>query len=392
MDTVNVGLVGAGFSAEFHVDALRRVAGIEVRIAGVASGVRERAAEFARRNGVAAVFDSYHDLLADPSIDVVCVCVPNALHAEIVIAAAEAGKHVICEKPIAIAAAIPPGASRARRELEDARALTDAIAEAVERSGIVFCYAENWVYAPVMAKTRRLLAAAGGAILDIRAEESHSGSHARATRRRATAGGGALLTLGAHPIAAALHLKQFEGELSGRATHVTSVTAEFAGLHEGEGAQSHEWIVSDWEDVETWANVVIGFADGSKAIVTASFAMLGGVRNGFEVYTTNAVMRSAITPNGALAAYSPDGVAFGAESLHEKSETRAGWNSVEADGDWSRGYPQEMQDFVEAVAGRRQPLSGLRLARDVIDVIYSSYVSADEGRRVNLDLRREGTT
>jgi len=49
-----------------------------------------------------------------------------------------------------------------------------------------------------------------------------------------------------------------------------------------------------------------------------------------------------------------------------------------------RGYPQELADFVDAIRARREPLSGARLARDVVEVIYAGYVSAATGRRVEL--------
>jgi predicted dehydrogenase len=249
-------------------------------------------------------------------------------------------------------------------------------------------YAENWVYAPSMIKTKRLLAVSQGPIVDIRAEESHSGSHAIRSRRRETAGGGALLVLGSHPIGAAVHLKNHEGVLStGAPIRVSAVTADIACMYDTDAvkrAGSRSRLVSDWEDVETWANAVLTFTDGSKAVITASFAMLGGVRNSLEVYTTNAVFRSSMTPNNALMAFTPDAEAFGTEYLHEKVESRAGWNSASPDEDWVRGYPQEMQDFMECLAQGRQPVSGLQLARDVVDVIYAGYVSAEEGRRVVL--------
>jgi predicted dehydrogenase len=147
----------------------------------------------------------------------------------------------------------------------------------------------------------------------------------------------------------------------------------------------HEWIVSDWADVETWASVVLGFSDGTKASVIASFAMLGGVRNVLEVYTTNSVYRANITPNNGFEVFTPDAAAFGTEYLHEKIESRTGWISAAPDEDWARGYPQEMQDFVECVDEERQPLSGLDLAADVVEVIYASYLSAAQGRRIEIE-------
>jgi predicted dehydrogenase len=389
MKTIAVGFIGAGFSAHLHVEALKKVYGVRVRFAGVTAGRPERAAEFARAHHVESVHATWQDLLADRSIDVVSICVPNALHAEIAVAAAKAGKHVICEKPLtgAFGRSELAGAARALNERERAQASVAEVKRAVEENGVLFLYAENWVYAPAMLKTKRLLETSKGAVIDIRAEESHSGSHALRSRRRETAGGGALLMLGSHPIGAALHLKEYEAKLAGvDPIRVTSVTAETAALYESEAVRraGHDWLVSDWQDVETWASLTMNFSDGTRAIIAASFAMLGGVRNTFEVYTTNAAYRGNMTPNDGLLVYSPDPKAFGTEYLHEKIETRTGWITAAPDEDWVRGYPQEMQDFMEAIAGGREPVSGFRLASDVVEVIYAAYVSAEEGRRVPL--------
>ena len=389
MKTVTIGFIGAGFSARLHAKGLSAVHRTAmVRFGAVTASRPERAAEFAGEYGVARTYPTWQELLGDRDIDAVCLCVPNALHAEIAIAAARAGKHVICEKPLtgAFGPSTLTGTERARDERQRALASVAAIEAAVAESGVQFLYAENWVYAPAMAKAKRLLEVSKGAILDIRAEESHSGSHAPRSRRRETAGGGALIMLGSHAIGAALHLKAHEARLAGDAIRVTAVTADTAPLYDSEAAlrAGHDWIVSDWKDVETWANVVMAFSDGSRATVTASFALLGGVRNTFEVYTTNAVYRGNMTPNDSLMVYTPEAAAFGDEELQEKIETRTGWIAAAPDEDWARGYPQEMQDFVAAIVERREPLSGFALARAVIEVIYASYQSAEDGCRIDL--------
>jgi predicted dehydrogenase len=280
-------------------------------------------------------------------------------------------------------------------DLERTQASMAEIRAAVKSAGVTFCYAENWVYAPAMTRTKELLSSSGGSIMDIRAEEGHSGSHSQLSRSRATAGGGSLMTLGAHPIAAAIHLKTYEASLTGVHIGVDWVAAQTARLHESEAARrspGHGWIISEWEDVETWANLVLGFSDGSRAVVTASFAMLGGVRNTFGVYATNTVIRADMTSNNSLTAFTPDPAAFLGEDLREKLETNLGWNSVEVDGGWARGYPQEMQDFVNAITSGRQPASGLQLACDVIEVIYSAYASAAGNCRVPLGLSLQATS
>src|SRR5262249_56498017 len=87
----------------------------------------------------------------------------------------------------------------------------DAVLEAASKAGVTLCYAEDFVYAPPLSKLRRLLDASGGAILELRAEESHSGSHADSARRWQTAGGGPFLRMGSHRVGGVLPLKPSEG-------------------------------------------------------------------------------------------------------------------------------------------------------------------------------------
>jgi predicted dehydrogenase len=72
--------------------------------------------------------------------------------------------------------------------------------------------------------------------------------------------------------------------------------------------------------------------------------------------------------------------------FNEKQETKAGFSFPNPDEEWMLGYPHEMQDFMEAIAFDRQPLSGLDLAKQVVEVLYSGYVSMEEGRKVGLSL------
>jgi predicted dehydrogenase len=390
MRRVTVGIVGSGFSAALHADALRKAYGVDVDVGAVAGRSHDRAKEFAARHGVGAAYPHYQDLLADDGIDVVCLCVPNAAHATIAVEALRAGKHVICEKPLTGSfAAFDPEhrADSAKAALEDALAAADSVLAAADVAGRRVMYAENWVYAPAVTKAKRLLAASGGTILDIRAEESHSGSHAQASKQRSTAGGGALLTLGSHPIGAALHLKADEGRRrTGTPVRVRSVVADTSPLWEAPAYddQARRWLVSDWVDVETWANAALTFDDGTKAVITASFAMLGGVRNTLEVYATNAVVKANMTPSDAVVAYAPHEQTFAGEYIAEKLETKGGSSTPSPDEDWIRGYPHEMQDFLECVADDREPLSDGVLGRDVVEVVYAAYLSAETGRRVDL--------
>jgi predicted dehydrogenase len=130
--------------------------------------------------------------------------------------------------------------------------------------------------------------------------------------------------------------------------------------------------------------MLIGFDDGTVAQISASDVVLGGVRNQMALYGAKAVIFTNINPNDAVQAYAPEASVFGDEYIVEKIETKAGWTFPQPDEDRSNGYPAEMQDFMESIAFGREPLSGAPLAHDVTAVIYGAYVSAAEGRRVDL--------
>ena len=91
-----------------------------------------------------------------------------------------------------------------------------------------------------------------------------------------------------------------------------------------------------------------------------------------------------ITPSPTVMAYAPDAAVWGDEYISEKVETKAGWQFPAPEEDWMRGYPQELEDFVDAIRARRPPLSDVARARDVVEVIYAGYVSAATGRRVEV--------
>jgi predicted dehydrogenase len=379
-----VGIVGARFAAELHVANYRPLRGVKVELTAVCARTRADAEAFAKRHGIPGVFTDYRQLVASPEVDVVDVCATTDVHHEIAVAAARAGKHVIVEKPLTGYF----GEADEPREYMLAAALrnADAVLEAVAAAGVTLCYAEDFVYAPPVAKLRRLLEASGGAVLELRAEESHSGSHAAYARRWRTAGGGSLLRMGSHPVGVVLHLKHHEGRLrEGRPIRARSVLADVAQLTRLPAvADRPRFLRTAAEDVEDWAVAVITFEDGTKATVHSNDTTLGGVRNTVTAYLTNGVVQANITPNNSVVAYAPEGRVWGDEYITEKVETTAGWQFPSPEEDWVRGYPQELEDFVDAIREGREPLSGAALAREVVEVIYAGYLSAATGRRVEL--------
>src|SRR5262245_11473785 len=220
---VRVGLIGAGFVARLHAHAYRHVHGVEVELVAVAAARPDRAAAFAAEFGVGRAAADAREIFADPSIDLVDLCAPSHLHAALAVDAARAGKHVVVEKPLT--GFFGPAATPRAEMLGRALASADTVIAACRAARARLCYAENWVYAPPVQKARRLLAAAGGPVLRMIGEESHSGTHAPVNKRWETGGGGSLIGKACHPLGAALYLKADEGRrLRGAPARPVSVT------------------------------------------------------------------------------------------------------------------------------------------------------------------------
>ncbi len=384
MGALRVGIVGARFAAELHAVNYEHLRPAKAELTAVCSRTREEAEAFAKRHRIARVFTDYRQLVESSDVDVVDVCSTTDSHHTIAAAAARAGKHLIVEKPLSgyFGEATDP------REAMMAGALRncDAALEAVAKAGVTLCYAEDFVYAPPVAKLRRLMDASGGTVLELRAEESHSGSHAAYARRWKTSGGGSLLRMGSHPVGVILQLKHHEGQRRrGRATRARTVSAEVAHLTRLSAvADATRFMSTKAEDVEDWSVAIITFEDGTKATVHANDITLGGVRNVVTAYMTNGVVQANINPNTAVTVFAPEASVWGDEYITEKVETKAGWQFPSPDEDWMRGYPQELEDFVDAIRERREPLAGAALAREVVEVISAGYLSAATGRRVEL--------
>ncbi len=395
MKTIKVRLVGSGFVTHLHLNAFRQVIGMPVEVVAVASRTPEKVREFANRNKIPKYYTDYRNLLDDKDIDVIDVCVPNILHRQVCIDSAEAGKHIICEKPLTgyFGEELQNGIERVgdipKIEMyKMAVRNADDMMKAIERNKVKLCYAEDFVYAPPVVKAKRLLKVAGGTILELRSEESHSGSHAAYSREWRLSGGGSLLRLGSHSLGLVIHLKNFEGMIKdGKPIKVKSITADVGNLTHLPSFRDEEkkWIVDEWNDVEDWAPLFLTLEDGTKGVVFSNDITLGGIVNTLEIYSSNTAIKVDMAANDAIKAYSPSPEIFGDEYISEKIETKAGWSFPSPDEDWMRGYPQEMQDFVEAVYYDRNPVSDGELGRQVVEVTYVAYLSAEEGCRIDLD-------
>jgi len=103
MKKIKTAIFGTGFMGRVHTEGVRRLGNVEV--AGIAGSAAATARRLADELSIDRSTGDYRELLADPAIDAVHVCTPNELHFPMAMAALEAGKHVLCEKPLAVSVA-----------------------------------------------------------------------------------------------------------------------------------------------------------------------------------------------------------------------------------------------------------------------------------------------
>jgi myo-inositol 2-dehydrogenase / D-chiro-inositol 1-dehydrogenase len=127
MSRVKIGIIGSRFQADCIAGAVKMMPD-EGELVAVASPTQGNAAAFAKRHGVPRAYGDYRELLRDPDVEMISITAPNRLHAQIAVDAANAGKHVVCEKPLCMT-------------LEEA----DAMIEACARAGVLLLYAEEAV-------------------------------------------------------------------------------------------------------------------------------------------------------------------------------------------------------------------------------------------------------
>lgn len=174
------GIVGLGWaSTDFMAPAMLKSPGS--RIAACLGSSPGKGRAFAHRFGVAHAHDSLASLLVDPEVDAVYVATPNATHREVVLAAAAAGKHVLCEKPFAMTAA-------------DAAAMTAAC----DRAGVVLRVAHQMRCEEVLLRAREIVRSGRLGRLAAISIERASAMPPRTTWRRDVAQSGVVFDVGVH--------------------------------------------------------------------------------------------------------------------------------------------------------------------------------------------------
>lgn len=386
--TVTVGTVGAGYAARLHGSGYARVSGIHVRLKTICDVNLELAQQVQRQFGYEQATADFDQMLQDPEIDVIDIVTPPFLHCAMAMKALRAGKHVICEKPLTGYFGKPGeenvGLTPKSHMYQQVLAEMDALKQVMETTDRKFMYAENFVYATPVQKAAELIRAKKSKVLFMKGEESLKGSSSPVAGKWNKTGGGILVRTGTHPLTGMLWLKQQEAAARGQTITVKSVSADVGVTTACLTEQEHRHISARPEDVEDYAAVTVTFSDGTKCLTIASDTVLGGTKNYIEVYSNDSTLLCNITPTDILNTYFLDEEGLEDVYLAEMLPAKLGWNKAFVSDEVIRGYMGEMQDFMETVAFDRVPTSGFDIAYETTKILYAAYLSAEEGRRVDL--------
>jgi UDP-N-acetyl-2-amino-2-deoxyglucuronate dehydrogenase len=358
VEKLRFGILGCGVIGPHHAKA---IAGLEsAELVAVADIVPELAEELAEEHGCAH-YASLEELLSGGNLDAVCVCTPSGIHAEGAISALEAGKHVVIEKPVDVTL------EAADRLIEVQRATGGRVAVVSQHR---FDAATQVVYEALARGEFGRLTSGSADVRWWRSQGYYDSGGWRGTWE--LDGGGVLINQAIHSI----DLLQW---LMGQVVEVSAYT----------GLIAHERI-----EVEDTAVAVLKFANGALGTIVATTAAYPGLTTRIAVHGDRG---SAIIDDDELtyfhaATEGQEGPAYGAgggenraeEIMERYGEAESGPGAGADPGSLSMAHRDQIEDFVEAVRDRREPLVNLEEGRKPLAIIRGIYESARTGGPVRI--------
>ena len=338
---IGFGIIGCGVIADFHANALFGLSE-EAVLVGVADARLPAAERFAKEKQVRA-FASVEEMLACPEIDVVTICVPSGLHAELAIKAANAGKHIIVEKPMAIT----------KEQL-------DAMEEACTRNGVMLSSVAQSRFTSGVRKAKQAIedgyigkmVCADVYMKFNRTQEYYNTGGWRGTK--AMDGGGALMNQGIHGVDLLLYL-------AGDVKSVYAVSKTLARQIE----------------VEDTLSAVLEFKSGATGVIQATTSVYPGYPRRLEL---NGDKGTIVLEEGNLVRWDMEDTTLPEVTL--KSNVRS---SASAPTDFSAdNHTKQFKDVIQALRNGTKPLVDLREGRRAVDLILAIYQSAEERRVIEL--------
>jgi UDP-N-acetyl-2-amino-2-deoxyglucuronate dehydrogenase len=340
------GIVGTGVIAAMHADAIAALPGVRlVAVTDVAAGA---ATAFAAARGCAAEPD-LDALLARGDVEVVCVCVPSGLHAEIGTRAARAGKHLVVEKPIDVSLAA-----------------ADRLIEAAHAAGVALTVISQHRFDSGLTELKRLISdgVLGRLVLGeastkwYRTQSYYDSAGWRGTWAM---DGGSLMNQGVHYV----DLLRW---CMGPVIEVTAVCA----------TQAHQI------EVEDTALAIVRFASGAVGTILSSTAAFPGFPQRLEVTGTDGTV---IVEDGQIVRRA-FGAGRGDGGSGESSGSDAAPGAADSGSDPAAigvaSHAAQIADLLTAIEQGREPVVDGEAGRDALEIVCAVYESARTGRPVRL--------
>ena len=386
---LGVGLIGAGFSARFHVKSWVGVRNAD--IVAIYSRTEKRAKELAHLAeqlgvGKPKTYTDIHELVRDPNVDAVWILIPNFMRVEVVkaiVEEVEQGKSnvkaVACEKPLA-------------RTVAEAKEMI----KLVEKAGLLHGYLENQVFAPATVKGKEVIWRYGakytGRPYLARAAEEHGGPHASWFWNPTLSGGGVLLDMMCHSFEAARYLL-LDPNKPKDSLKPKKVYAEIASL---------KWTLPEYREqllktykvdysktpAEDYATSLVVYEDDEGNIVLSethtSWSFIGaGLRLTFEVLGPEYSLWINTLQPELFVFFSRNVKIPPSEEFVEKQNAEQGLMPTIPDEAITYGYQGENRYMVEKFIKGEQPEENWYDGLLVVQLMMAAYKSAEEGKKID---------
>ena len=331
----NIAMLGTGFIADFYISALHGQRSRD-RVIMAYSTTKERAKPFAKKHNILHWTNDLEEAVNHPDVDIVCIGLRNNQHLEAAVAAARAGKAVMCTKPLA----------RNGKEGWE-------MVKAVEKAGVFAGYLEDLVYTPKNLKAiDSVQNGAIGRVLWAKSRETHPGPHSPWFWDKELAGGGALVDLGCHCI-------------------------EIARSFIGKNVRPVE--VMCWADTqvkpidaEDHAIGLVKYANGAIGQFEVSWAFRGGMDLRDEVMGTDGtIWLNNFLRTGFEMFTAPGKSGY----VAEKAESASGWLFPVGDETNDLGYNHMFTDMLNSMETGKSPVETFYdgyVVNEIMDACYRS--------------------
>ncbi|MGQ9478241.1 MAG: Gfo/Idh/MocA family protein [Candidatus Bipolaricaulia bacterium] len=377
MQILGIGLVGHGGAGRMHALAYRTLFSYydplpaEPRLVGVCTSREETGAKAQKEHGFQFHCTDYHLLLEAEEISIIDCCVPNFLHRAVVSEALKAGKHIYCEKPLAM-------------NLKEA----EELAALARQSGLKCQMAFNYRFVPAVMRAKQLIAeGALGEAISFRGAYLHSGyldPHRPMSwrLRKAQAGGGALIDLGPH----ILDLLRY---LLGEFTSVFAETRTLITKRPSPDRRGTEKV-----DVDDLALLQLRLRNGAIGTVEVSRCAAGANDElKFEIYGSRGGLAFNLMEPNWLYFYdaAEEGEPLGGRRGFTRIETvqrypePAVFPYPRAPVGWCRFHIASQYQFIKAIALDLPPEPDFENGLAVQRIIEAAYLSAERGERIALE-------